>query len=151
MRKDDIGYDLSKSDGIIVTMNIDKVALIYIKDGKVLVARSKGKDVWYLPGGKREGDEGDEECLTREIMEELDVTLLAEGLTYYGVFSAQAHGKPKGVEVEMRCYTGEYEGELKPSAEIEEISWLDSTVKEELLSPVDRIIFAHLKSENLID
>lgn len=30
---------------------IDKIALLYIVDGKILSTRSKGKDTYYLPGG----------------------------------------------------------------------------------------------------
>lgn len=33
---------------------IDKLAYIYIKDHKVLTTLSRGKDTWYIPGGKRE-------------------------------------------------------------------------------------------------
>ncbi len=131
-------------------MNIDKVALLYIKDGKILCTKSHGNDAWYLPGGKREDDETDEECLTREIMEELDVTLLAESLVYYGTFQAQAHGKAEGVQVVMTCYTGEFEGDIKASSEISEIAWLDSTADPDTLSPVDRIIFKNLKESGLI-
>ena len=52
---------------------IDKVAWIHIKDKKILATLSKGKKVFYIPGGKREGDETDEQTLFREIKEELDV------------------------------------------------------------------------------
>ena len=38
---------------------IDKIALLYWKDGKILSTRSKGKDAYYFPGGKREGNETD--------------------------------------------------------------------------------------------
>ena len=31
---------------------IDKLAWLLIKDNKVMMARSKGKDVFYLPGEK---------------------------------------------------------------------------------------------------
>lgn len=31
---------------------IDKLAFIDVKDHHVLVTLSKGKDVWYIPGGK---------------------------------------------------------------------------------------------------
>lgn len=31
---------------------IDKIALLYIKDAQILSALSKGKDTYYLPGGK---------------------------------------------------------------------------------------------------
>ncbi|WP_308287346.1 NUDIX domain-containing protein [Actinomadura parmotrematis] len=41
--------------------------------GRVLSTRSRGKDVWYLPGGKREAGESDERTLLREIAEELAV------------------------------------------------------------------------------
>lgn len=40
---------------------IDKLAYIYIKDRKVLSTLSKGKDVWYIPGGKREEGESDQD------------------------------------------------------------------------------------------
>ncbi len=130
---------------------IDKLAWIYIKDRKILSTRSKGKDAWYIPGGKREQGESDQEALVREIKEELTVDLLPETLSYLGTFKAQAHGKPEGVFVQMTCYTGNYKGELKPSSEIEEMAWLTSDTDPNLLSPVDRIIFAYLKEKDLID
>ena len=33
---------------------IDKIAFLYIKDGKILSTLSKGKDTYYIPGGIRE-------------------------------------------------------------------------------------------------
>jgi len=38
---------------------IDKLAWIYIKDKKILSTRSQSKDTYYIPGGKREGEETD--------------------------------------------------------------------------------------------
>ncbi|WP_286767295.1 MULTISPECIES: NUDIX domain-containing protein [Sphingobacterium] len=52
---------------------IDKVALINIKDRKILSTRSKTKTKFYFPGGKRENNESDITCLKREILEELSV------------------------------------------------------------------------------
>src|SRR5258706_1930776 len=97
---------------------IDKLAWIYIKDRKILATRSKGKDAWYIPGGKREKGESDKEALIREVKEELTVDLLPETITYLDTFKAQAHGKPEGVFVQMTCYTANYSGTLSPSAEI---------------------------------
>ena len=131
-------------------MSIDKVALIYIKQRKVLSTRSRGKDAWYLPGGKREGTETDEECLTREIKEELNVDLTVGSLIPMGVFEAQAHGKAEGVVVQMTCYSAEFDGVPTATSEIEDIAWLDSSVDLASLSPVDQIIFAHLNDHNLI-
>ncbi len=50
---------------------IDKVAWIHLDQGTVLSTRSKGEDVYYLPGGKREPGETDIDMLTREVREEL--------------------------------------------------------------------------------
>lgn len=44
---------------------IDKIAFLYLKDGKILSTLSKGKDTYYIPGGKRKGNETDEETLIR--------------------------------------------------------------------------------------
>lgn len=130
---------------------IDKVAWIQIENGKILLARSRGKDVWYIPGGKREARESDKETLMREVKEELTVDLIPETIAYLHTFKAQAHGKPEGVFVQMTCYTADYIGELVPAAEIEEMGWFASDVDPALLSPVDKIIFAYLKERELIN
>lgn len=130
---------------------IDKLAWIYIKDKKVLSTRSKGKDAWYIPGGKRELGESDIEALIREVKEELSVDLLPKTIKHLDNFQAQAHGKPEGVFVHMTCYNADYTGNLMPSSEIEEMAWLTSDTNPELLSPVDRIIFKYLKEKDLID
>lgn len=130
---------------------IDKLAWIYIKDRKILSTRSKGKDAWYIPGGKREPKESDQQALIREIKEELSVDLIPETLSYINTFKAQAHGKPEGVSVQMTCYSGEYKGKLKSSSEIEEMAWLTLNINPSSLSPVDLIIFAYLKEKDLID
>ncbi|WP_240676897.1 NUDIX domain-containing protein [Actinacidiphila soli] len=54
---------------------IEKVAWIRLEDGQVLAARTHGKTLFYLPGGKPEPGESNEQALAREIAEELGVTL----------------------------------------------------------------------------
>ena len=87
---------------------IDKLAFLYIKDKKILATMSKGKDTWYLPGGKREAGESDTQALIREVKEELSVDLEEPTIKFYGTFEAQAHGKPEGTIVRMTCYTAEF-------------------------------------------
>ncbi|MBQ1809979.1 MAG: NUDIX domain-containing protein [Erysipelotrichaceae bacterium] len=128
---------------------IDKIALIYLKNGKILTTLSKGKDTYYLPGGKREGSETDAETLIRELREELSIQILPETIVPYGVFEAQAHGKAEGVLVRMSCYTAEFEGELKPANEIAELDWFTYKDKEKT-SAVDQIIFDDLKQKGLL-
>ena len=111
---------------------IDKLAWIHINDGRLLAARSRGKDAFFLPGGKRESGESDEEALIREVREELTVALNRDTLRPLHVFEAQAHGQPEGVVVRMTCFTGDYSGTLQPSAEIEEIAWLTYADRERM-------------------
>ena len=75
---------------------IDKLALILIRNRKQLVARSKGKQIYFTPGGKREAGETDIQALVRECKEELTVDLIPRTIQSYGVFQAQAYGKPVG-------------------------------------------------------
>jgi 8-oxo-dGTP pyrophosphatase MutT (NUDIX family) len=129
---------------------IDKLAWIHIKDRCVLGTLSKGKDRYYIPGGKRENGESDQQALVREIIEELTVKLIPETLQFVGQFEAQAHGKPEGVMVRMTCYSGDYDGMLQANAEIAELHWLRHRDKDKC-SAVDVIILDWLKQKNLID
>lgn len=107
-----------------MSSTIDKVAWISLSEGKLLCVRSKGKSLYYLPGGKREPGESDAQTLVREIEEELSVRIRPDTVLPRGVFEAAADGKADGITVRMACYTGEYDGELSAAAEIEELAWL---------------------------
>jgi 8-oxo-dGTP diphosphatase len=125
---------------------IDKVAWLHLHEGCLLSTRSRGKDRYYLPGGKRESGETDAQTLIREIREELTVTLAPTSLRYAGTFEAQAHGHAEGILVRMICYQAQYEGTLQAAAEIEEVAWL-SYHDRPRVSPVDQLIFDWLHAE----
>ena len=111
--------------GVFVKKVIDKLAWLYIQDGKLLSARSKDRALYYIPGGKRELGESDEQALVREIKEEISVDLIPNTIKYAATFEAQADGKEEGVIVKLTCYFAEFEGELSASSEIEEIRFID--------------------------
>ena len=129
---------------------IDKIALIKIKNGQVLSTKSKGKNKYYFPGGKREIGESDEQTLIREIKEELSVEIIQKSYKYIGTLEAQSDGMKEGIIVKMTCYSAEYYGTLKASNEIEDIKWLNyadiNTVSE-----VDKIIFDFLKGKGELE
>lgn len=122
---------------------IDKIAWIRLDNGAILSSRSRGKDVYYIPGGKREPGESDIDTLVREIKEELSVRIVADSAEHVGTFHAQAHGHPDGTIVQMTCYTADYQGTLAPDNEIEEIVWLTHADRHRA-APVDQIIFDYL-------
>lgn len=131
-------------------IEIDKIALIKIENGQILSTRSKGKNKYYIPGGKRENNETDEQTLVREIQEELNVEIIPKSVEYIGTFKAQSDGAAKGIIVKMTCYKADYNGIPQESNEIEEIKWLNYKDLD-IISEVDKIIFKHLNESGLLD
>ena len=128
---------------------IDKIAWLHLHNGQLLSTRSRGKDRYYIPGGKREAGETDVQTLLREIREELTVALDPGSLRHAGTWEAQAHGHGAGVLVRMTCYWATYTGQLRPAAEIEEVLWLGYRHRPEV-SPVDQLIFDWLRAQKLL-
>jgi 8-oxo-dGTP diphosphatase len=129
-----------------VPVLIDTVAWVRVEHGRILCARPRGKDVFYIPGGKREGGESDLEALRREITEELTVTLLPGTVRHVGTYqAAQADGRPERVMVRMSCYTGDYSGTLTPSSEIAEFAWFGYADRPRV-PPVDQLLFDDLNA-----
>ncbi|MFG6191185.1 NUDIX domain-containing protein [Nonomuraea sp. JJY05] len=125
---------------------IDKIAWIHLADGKILSTRSRGKTVYYLPGGKREPGESDLDTLVREIDEELSVAIVPATAVHLGTYQAQADGHGDGVIVKMTCYTADHQGTPTPSSEIEEVVWLTYADRDRV-APVDQIIFDDLHQD----
>ena len=116
---------------------IDTVAWVHLKNGRILCARPRGKDIFYIPGGKREGAETDLQTLLREIAEELTVVLLPETVRHVGTYQAD--------QVRMSCYTGDYQGALAASREIAELAWF-SYADRCRVPPVDQLLFDDLRA-----
>ena len=128
---------------------IDRVSVLIVKDGKLLSARSRGKEVFYIPGGKREPGESDRDTLLRETREELGVGLLSDSIVFFGAFTGPAHGKPAGTVLCSRCYLAEPDGIPIPSSEVEELRWM-SMADREILPPADLQIYEDLYNRGLL-
>ncbi|WP_410600429.1 NUDIX hydrolase [Amycolatopsis sp. lyj-90] len=128
---------------------IDKIAWLHLVDGKVLCARSRGKSLFYLPGGKREPGETDTETLVREVREELAVEIVPASGEPAGTFEAQADGQAPGIVVRTTAYTAEYTGTLTASSEIDEIAWL-AYADRDRVSAAGKVIFDHLRETGLL-
>ena len=132
-----------------INASIDKVGLILIKDKKILMARSKDSDVFYIPGGKREAKETDMQCLEREIRKELAVQLDTRTAQLFGNYYAQAYNKPEGTLIKMNCYMANVIGTIKANKEIGQISWLSYKDRNKV-GCVAKLIFDDLYWKGLI-
>ncbi|MBT8281959.1 MAG: NUDIX domain-containing protein [Muriicola sp.] len=125
---------------------IDKLAWVRVENKRILCVRSQGKELFYIPGGKREKGESDVMALSREIREELQVKLDTGSFTFLENFEAQADSMPAGILVRMRCYESSYTGTLQPDSEIAEMQWLDYNEREKV-SKVAQLVFDYLKNQ----
>lgn len=125
---------------------IDTVAWVCLENGRILCVRPHGRDVFFIPGGKREGGESDLQTLLREISEELTVQLRPETVAHVGTYEANGSDSlPGGATVRMSCYTGDYTGTLAVSSEIDELAWF-SYADRPGVPPVDQLLFDDLKA-----
>jgi len=85
---------------------IEVVTLLHIIDGRLLMARSRGKNGFYLPGGKTDPGETKIEALRREIREELSAEIAEGSLAPFGHYVEQAFGQPDGVLVSAHAFVG---------------------------------------------
>lgn len=129
-------------------MLIDKVAWVRVERGAVLCARSAGKELYYLPGGKRESGETDVETLVREIREELGVAITPGTAEEAGVFEARADGRADDVTVRLTCYFADYSGVLAANSEIDEFAWLGYADRGRV-SAASGVVFEWLREQGM--
>ena len=133
--------------------DIYKAAGIIIKDRKALVERSMGKPVFVQPGGRIEPGETAEAALVRELKEEIDITVDPKDLEDFGTFSAAAANHPSQ-QVHMHIFmVKRWQGEIRPSNEVEELLWVGSDVPQdtEIGSIFVHDVIPRLKQKGLVD
>jgi len=132
---------------------IRKSAGIIIRDRKLLVERSEGKEFFISPGGTIEEGETAKQALVRELEEEFSIKTKEEDFESFGTFKADAAGR-ENTKVKMDVFiVKSWIGELTPSMEVEEIRWIESSNPEGLKigSIFEHDVIPKLKQNNLID
>ncbi len=133
--------------------DIHKAAGIIIKDRKLLVERSSGKDFFIAPGGKLEQGETAAQALVRELKEEFSIDVIESDLEQFGTFSAAAANSPDR-QVHMEVFiVKKWSGEITPDNEVEEIRWLTSDVPADIHvgSIFEHEVLPRLRDQNLVD
>ncbi|WP_425303584.1 NUDIX hydrolase [Nocardia wallacei] len=130
---------------------IRTAAVAHVRDRRLLQARSAGKDVFYMAGGKIDPGETPEQALHREVREELGV-----GVSAYrklGIFECQAYGHAPGTALHMTCFTADLTGDPHPTSEVAELRYF--TVGEYAsmphVAPGSMLVFHRLHELGLID
>jgi len=103
---------------------LDVVAWVEVSGGRMLAVRSRGRDLLYLPGGKREAGEDDWSALSREVREELALELDRASFRELGVIWAAAHDQPGFSRVRMACFTAAHRGAMTPAGEVDEYRYV---------------------------
>ncbi|MDE3235563.1 MAG: NUDIX domain-containing protein [Bacteroidota bacterium] len=122
--------------------------LVLRRNNKILLAFSRNKKAFYLPGGKVDAGETAITALLREIEEELSLQLDAGKLSFLIHISAPAFGENEML-MEQDCYVYEdYDLSIQPSSEIEMVQWFseDEYLSQEHLVPGVLILFEWLRS-----
>lgn len=111
-------------------------AAIIKKNNKILIAQISKKDklssMWEFPGGKIEEGETPEECLKREIKEELDIEVSI------GQFFDESIYHYEGGSIKLLGYYAFYEsGDLKLNVH-DEVKWVSlEEIKKYKFAPAD--------------
>ncbi|KRC42927.1 hypothetical protein ASE15_02815 [Oerskovia sp. Root22] len=128
-----------------LTAPLKTVGWIHVVDGRLLVVRSRDNDLFFMPGGKLDPGESDEQALVREIEEELGVLLDPATVRSGLVAEAPGHGLD-GRLVRMHClYADLLPGspEPAPRAEVRELTWVTANDAHRV-PPAGRIVLERL-------
>ena len=126
---------------------IDVAAGLVFRDGKLLITQRHADvhlgGLWEFPGGKREPNESFEECLARELREELGIEVavgeLVESLT---------HKYPEKT-IHLRFFRCEWTRHEPQTIDCRALRWVGATeLKDYAFPPADARLLDKLRAQN---
>jgi 8-oxo-dGTP diphosphatase len=98
-----------------------RVVAVIVQKGKLLMLKGQGYKELWTPGGKIDPDESDEDCLRRELKEEIGAELL--NMKFFKKYSAKSFYSNHITK--QRVYIASLKGyKITPQAEIKDFVWL---------------------------
>lgn len=118
-----------------------------------MLAFSRNKQCFYLPGGKIDAGETPAQALCREIREELNIAIGENELRYYTHITAPAYGEENGVVMEQDCFILDKQVQPQAAAEIGELRYftVGDYKKEKNIAPGALMVLEKLKAEDRVD
>jgi 8-oxo-dGTP pyrophosphatase MutT (NUDIX family) len=134
-------------------MKLPTAGLLVIQNRKLLLACSRNKQCFYLPGGKIDEGETAAKALCREIGEEMNVTIDEHELKYHTHITAPAYGEENGIMMEQDCFFLHRSITPRASAEIGELKYfsLNDYLSEKNRAPGAVMILEKLRAEGFVD
>jgi 8-oxo-dGTP pyrophosphatase MutT (NUDIX family) len=127
--------------------SIETVAWIDVDAaGRARMVRPRGKDLFFMPGGKKEPGEDDVAALVRELREELCVDVDEESVVARFVVEERAFGPQEPTVVRMACYDARVRGAPRPSSEIAAQDFVADN-EGHRVPPAGRAVLANLRDE----
>ncbi len=116
-----------------LVLNENHTAFLVCEPGEKY--KDKRVSQYLMPGGQLE-EKSDEECLKREIKEELDCDIDEKNIQYVGEYTDVSAATPER-DVMIRLYKGNLIGDPKPSSEIGALHWIGkNNIDDQKVSPI---------------
>ena len=97
---------------------------VYDREGRLLTVRKRGTEKFMHPGGKPEPGETAAQAASRELAEEVGISIRPEDLQHLGTWDADAANEADTV-IRASVFSAPGVWEATPAAEIEAIRWLE--------------------------
>lgn len=127
-----------------------RIASVIIQDNKLLLLKGKGYEELWTPGGKIDKNETDEECLRRELKEEIDVEIT--NMKFYREYKTSSFYN-SDIKMIEKVYIVLINGEIKPSMEIENFVWFSkedyNSKKYPMITHTDKELIPDLIKDNI--
>ena len=128
---------------------IEVAAGLVFRHGKLLITRRHTDahlgGLWEFPGGKREADETFEQCLARELVEELGIEVTVQGLV-----ESLTHDYP-GKTVHLRFFRCQWKRHEPRTLGCMALKWVEPGELEEHEFPeADALLLDRLRAEEAL-